>query len=599
MKHCKRTFLFLVLGITSSQLCAYRYTALQDGSVFNGVPASSINQLPPRLHADIDEFSSNLPLLISFDGLSCPGDVACSINERQALETAAQAAAARWNAVRESSGEGFRIDVSNSSASTDPCATNGVQTIGYSRESCEGGNWPTGFLAIATTTFQGIAGLGAINELDIAINANLNWGNFDGAFNQNGQLDLNRILLHEMGHTIGLDHPDEYGDNVSAIMNSAASNAFELQTDDINGNQDLAVAIQATSLAIKGGLVGGVGTQADGNDLIHTASACFFEIFYRNTTTPPQGELALVLTSSSNINELDRHITARSGPQATNGAPITFFDRGLRCPQREYRGEFVQPPNAGNYFRHLAFFSLDGDLLDFVTFSGTEFYSGGGPTPPPSSTPAPTVPPTPTPVATATPGPTPGASPTTSPSPTATPSPTPTPLPTATPTPMPTGTPIPTANPDVDGDDNASASTIGTNQTVSAAINAPGDADVFAYNLSVASRVEINSSGNTDVEAVLMDENGTVLDANDDAAVREKNFRLSAALQPGRYFVRITGVMNATGPYQFSLISSALDSGEPVADSAGGGGSGAIGVCWLLALLSMSQRRRGRALAGA
>jgi hypothetical protein len=42
-------------------------------------------------------------------------------------------------------------------------------------------------------------------------------------------------MLHELGHVLGLAHPDEAGQDVTAIMNSRVSNVDRLQQDDIDG----------------------------------------------------------------------------------------------------------------------------------------------------------------------------------------------------------------------------------------------------------------------------------------------------------------------------------------------------------------------------
>ncbi len=51
--------------------------------------------------------------------------------------------------------------------------------------------------------------------------------------------DIRRVLLHELGHAFGLNHPDGAGQHVDAIMNSITSNREVLSSDDITGAQAL------------------------------------------------------------------------------------------------------------------------------------------------------------------------------------------------------------------------------------------------------------------------------------------------------------------------------------------------------------------------
>jgi matrixin len=51
--------------------------------------------------------------------------------------------------------------------------------------------------------------------------------------------DIRRVFLHEMGHTLGLGHPDTGGQRVTAVMNSIVSNQEVLASDDIAGGQFL------------------------------------------------------------------------------------------------------------------------------------------------------------------------------------------------------------------------------------------------------------------------------------------------------------------------------------------------------------------------
>lgn len=51
-----------------------------------------------------------------------------------------------------------------------------------------------------------------------------------------------RVVLHELGHAVGLEHPDELGQSVTAVMNSGGSthpSPRDLAEDDINGIQEI------------------------------------------------------------------------------------------------------------------------------------------------------------------------------------------------------------------------------------------------------------------------------------------------------------------------------------------------------------------------
>ena len=51
--------------------------------------------------------------------------------------------------------------------------------------------------------------------------------------------DIRRVFLHELGHSLGLGHPDQGGQQVVAVMNSIVSNQEVLSSDDIAGGQFL------------------------------------------------------------------------------------------------------------------------------------------------------------------------------------------------------------------------------------------------------------------------------------------------------------------------------------------------------------------------
>lgn len=60
-------------------------------------------------------------------------------------------------------------------------------------------------------------------------------------------VDFYRIMLHELGHALGLDHPDKAGQNVDAIMNSRAGPLDTLQADDKSGYERLYGTATASS----------------------------------------------------------------------------------------------------------------------------------------------------------------------------------------------------------------------------------------------------------------------------------------------------------------------------------------------------------------
>lgn len=75
-------------------------------------------------------------------------------------------------------------------------------------------------------------------ESDIVFNAARSFDSYRGPLRTDAY-DIQRIALHELGHVLGLGHPDEAGQTVTAIMNSRIGNLYELQTDDTNGAQTL------------------------------------------------------------------------------------------------------------------------------------------------------------------------------------------------------------------------------------------------------------------------------------------------------------------------------------------------------------------------
>lgn len=77
-------------------------------------------------------------------------------------------------------------------------------------------------------------------EADVIFNTNFDWDSYHGNLQPN-VWDLHRVALHEFGHVVGLDHPDQAQpkQTVAAIMNSTISNVQTLQPDDITGAKSI------------------------------------------------------------------------------------------------------------------------------------------------------------------------------------------------------------------------------------------------------------------------------------------------------------------------------------------------------------------------
>lgn len=99
--------------------------------------------------------------------------------------------------------------------------------------------WGGSVLAVTLTYAIGSSN----TETDVVFNNQLAWDSYRGPQRRNtaGQsvYDFHRVALHEFGHALGLDHPDENGQTVSALMNSRISSLDSLTSDDIAGGQSL------------------------------------------------------------------------------------------------------------------------------------------------------------------------------------------------------------------------------------------------------------------------------------------------------------------------------------------------------------------------
>ena len=95
-----------------------------------------------------------------------------------------------------------------------------------------GDNFGSGVLAVTLLAYRN----GNFEETDTVFNSAISWDSYRGNLTP-PVFDFHRVAIHEFGHTLGLDHPDQAQpkQNVIAIMNSRVSNLDTLAQDDING----------------------------------------------------------------------------------------------------------------------------------------------------------------------------------------------------------------------------------------------------------------------------------------------------------------------------------------------------------------------------
>jgi hypothetical protein len=113
---------------------------------------------------------------------------------------------------------------------------NGTNNVFWS-STVYGTAWDSRTLAITLSSYN--TKTNAFSEADVVFNNTLNWNSYRGALRTASGgaalYDFRRVALHEFGHVLGLNHPDDIAQSVAAVMNANTSATDSLTTDDISG----------------------------------------------------------------------------------------------------------------------------------------------------------------------------------------------------------------------------------------------------------------------------------------------------------------------------------------------------------------------------
>lgn len=231
----------------------------------------------------------------------------------------AQAAAADWNAILVRTS--FTTVTSNTAAVD---FRDGMNSVLF-RDSLLGQEFGSNTLAVTYVDIYDDEGVetAATREIDLIVNKQIGWNSYRGNL-KNSPVDLKRVLVHELGHALGLDHPDqaEPVQNVAAIMNHSVSHLEILQNDDVAGANHL----YGTAL------VAPVVTQSPASRAIATGANTVFKF---------------------DLNGAPAAAASRGRVSYTwyfKGQGGTEYERLLLADSNEFSIGSVQPTDAGSYY---------------------------------------------------------------------------------------------------------------------------------------------------------------------------------------------------------------------------------------------------------
>jgi hypothetical protein len=195
---------------------------------------------------------TTMPVRYAINSRSAPGVSA------QALQQSAASAFREWSDVAD-------VDISSDFVgfvSNEPFDADGISVIGFRAR-------PDLDRTLGATTFRADAVSGAILEADVFLNTEVDWSTNDAG--EAGRFDVESILLHELGHLLGLGHSalgetELEGDGRRRVLGKAAIMfplAFpagnprdrDLRRDDVAGLYDIYVPSASQKLGSISGRV--------------------------------------------------------------------------------------------------------------------------------------------------------------------------------------------------------------------------------------------------------------------------------------------------------------------------------------------------------
>jgi hypothetical protein len=227
--------------------------------------------------------TGNIPMTLQLDA-TAPKNVPLPLQDGSPSWSAvAQAAMDEWNNCGVLTRSKFTSITSSSSSTKSGDKINNV----FFSSTVYGDDFGTNVLAITQVDIYDSDGLPTVRttEADLVVNNARTWNSYGGALNSS-KLDLKRVLVHELGHVLGLDHPDTAipPQTLVSIMNSTVGNLEIPQTDDLNG----------ISYMYGASIVAPVLTQQPASQSADVSASTRFTIGVNGAVTPPAAAPALL-----------------------------------------------------------------------------------------------------------------------------------------------------------------------------------------------------------------------------------------------------------------------------------------------------------------